>query len=194
VARRIATARPLAACDTARPDSSLARHWWSRWLAPREGYLAVEWLEVAENLHLWAWQLADRAAADRFRRAAQCAESLGRLLGRMHSRHVSHRDLKGSNLLVADSPDGPRTWLIDTDGVRIRAHLSARRRAADLARLATSVEAHPWVSRTVRWRFLQAYAAQFPRGSVDPRSLWKAVARRSQRQIARKRRQGKPIL
>jgi len=177
LSRRIATPRPLAVCA-----------------APRESYLAVEWLEDAENLHLWAWRWGQRAAAERLRQASQCATSLGRLLGQMHSRHISHRDLKAGNLLVADGPGELRTWLVDTDSVRIGRWLSARRRAADLARLATSIEAHPWVSRTVRYRFLHAYASQFPRGSVDERSLWRAIARRSRRQIARKKRRGRPIL
>jgi len=193
-ARRIATARPLAVCDARRWHGASNLPAWLRWFVPRESYLAVEWLEGAENLHLWTWRWAQRPDAERLRRAARCAESLGRLLGRMHARRVSHRDLKASNLLVADAGDEVRTWLVDTDGVRIHRRLSARRRAADLARLATSVAAHPWVSRTVLCRFLRAYAAEFSRGSIDKRLLWRAVERRARRQIARRKRQGKPLL
>lgn len=192
--RRIATAKPLAVCDVPRSPHPADGSWWSRWFAPRESYLAVEWIEGAENLHLWAWRLAECPWEERLRRASRCAESLGRLLGRMHARCVSHRDLKGSNLLVAEAGGETRTWLIDADSTRIHRRLTARRRADDLARLAVSVEAHPWVSRTIRYRFLREYAAWFPRGQIDQRRLWRAVARRALRLIARKKRRGKPLL
>ncbi|MBN1588400.1 MAG: hypothetical protein JW888_02695 [Pirellulales bacterium] len=186
LARRIATARPLIMCDGRRSRSG--------WFPPRESYVAVEWIEGAENLHLWAWRLAERSSAERLALASRCAAALGQLVGRMHARCVSHRDLKGSNLLVAVAGREVRTWLIDMDGVRIHRHLPARRRVGDLARLATSVEAHPWVSRTVRYLFLRAYAKQFPRGTIEERSLWRAVARRAGRRIARKKREQKPLL
>ena len=181
-ARGIATARPLVVREPRRGGFR------------RESYLATEWIDGAENLHLWGWQLAERPAAQRLRLAARCAESLGRLVGRMHSRHVSHGDLKGSNLLIAERDDELRTWLIDVDGVRIHRRLSPRRREADLARLATSLEAHPWVSSAIRYRFLRAYAAESPPATIRCKSLWRGVARRAARLIAKKRRQGKAVL
>lgn len=194
VARRIDTARPLAVCDARREDRPNPWAWWPRWLPSRESYLATEWIDGTENLHLWAWRLAKRPPEERLRWARRCAESLGRLLGRMHARRVSHRDLKASNLLVKVVGKDVRTWLIDTDGARIQRRLSARRRAADLARLATSVEAHPWVTRSVRYRFLREYARQFSRGEVNEKSIWRSVARRAKRLVSRKKREGKPVL
>ena len=194
LARRIATARPLAVCEGHIWDRSARSRRPAGWFQPRESYLAVEWIEGAENLHLWAWQLAQRPLAERLDLASRCAESLGELVGRMHARCVSHRDLKGSNLLVARRGREVKTWLVDMDGVRIHRYLSARRRAADLARLARSVEVHPWITRAVRYRFLRAYAKQFPRGFVDERALWQAVGRRARRQITQRKRKGKPLL
>jgi tRNA A-37 threonylcarbamoyl transferase component Bud32 len=194
LARRIATARPLAACERRRHDHAARSRLLPSWFPAPESYLAVEWIDEAENLHLWAWALAERPVVERLRLASRCAESLGRLIGRMHARCVSHRDLKGSNLLVSADGSELRTWLVDVDPARIRRRLSASRRAADLARLATSVEAHPWVTCGVRYRFLRAYAAQFPRGDIDEKALWRAVARRARRQVNRKRRRGKPLL
>ncbi len=194
VARRIATARPLAVCDGHPWDRAAGARRSAGWWQPRESYLAVEWIEGAENLHLWAWRLAERPPAERGHLVRLCAERLGELVGRMHARCVSHRDLKGSNLLVAQRGRELQTWLVDMDGVRIHRHLSVRRCAADLARLATSVEAHPWVTQAVRYRFLRAYAKQFPRGFVDERSLWQAAGRRARRQIAQRKRKGKPLL
>jgi tRNA A-37 threonylcarbamoyl transferase component Bud32 len=184
LARRIATARPLAVVESRRSGRS----------GSRESYLAVQWIEGTENLHLWGWRIADRPVRERLHLARRCAKSLGALLGRMHAKQISHRDLKGSNLLVAERENELRTWLIDTDGVTIRRRLSPRRLAADLARLATSVEAHPWVTRSIRYRFLRAYARQFPRGAIDEKKLWRAVSRRSLRQITKKRRLGKRVL
>lgn len=180
--RGVDAARPLAVCQPRR--------------TPRRGesYLATEWIEGSENLHLWAWRSSALETSQRLRLAALCAVSLGRLLGTMHAARISHRDLKGSNVLVSGCGQTVRTWLIDADGVRIHRRLAARRRAADLARLAASVEAHSWVTRSIRYRFLQAYALQFPRGEVDCRALWRAVAVRAGRIVGRKRRQGKPLL
>ena len=180
--RRIATARPVAVCDLRRP--------WYRC----QSYLAIEWVEGSENLHLYAWKLAGENAEERFRRAAQCAHSLGALIGRMHARQVTHGDLKGSNLLVVEKDAGVQTYLVDTDGVRIADRLTPRQRAVDLARLAVSVEAHPWVSRTVHLRFLRAYAREFAPQEVPWKSLWYDVSRRSRQITRRKKRRGEPVL
>ena len=192
LARGIATARPLAMCEI--------RRFWFR----RTSYLFTEWIEAAENLHLYGWQLADLPIRQRLRSAARCAESLGRLIGRMHSLQIAHRDLKGANLLVAqgntaNGNDRLQTYLIDLDGVQIRRRLSPARRAANLARLAASIQAHPWVSRTVCCRFLHAYADQFPPATVsmdavDWKSQWRNVAARSRRIVQRKRRRNQPVL
>ncbi len=183
----IATARPLAMVER------------RRGLLRRESYLATEWIEGAENLHLFGWRLAERPLDERLQCAGECAESLGQLIGRMHARQITHRDLKGANLLVGQTVEGSgnsdlTTWLVDLDGVRLTKRLSPARRAADLARLAAGLPAHPWVSRTVCWRFLRAYAAEFPSEAVDLKRLWYEVAARSRRSILRKRRGGKEVL
>ena len=180
--RRIATARPVAVCDLRQP-----------WYRCRS-YLAIEWIEGSENLHLYAWKLAAQNVRDRSRRTAQCAQSLGQLIGRMHARQVAHGDLKGSNLLVVEKDAGVQTYLVDTDDVRIADRLTPRQRAVDLARLAVSAEAHPWVSRTVRLRFLKAYAREFAPQEISWKSLWRDVSRRSRRTIRRKRRHGEQVL
>lgn len=182
LAREIPTARPLAMCQ---PGGS----WFFR-----TSYLATEWIEAAENLHLFFWRLASRPIDQRLRCAALCAESLGRLVGRMHALQIAHRDLKGANLLVAHRGDQLATYLIDLDGVRFCRRLSPARRAANLARLAAGVEAHPWVTRTVCRRFLRAYADQFPSGAIDWKPLWREVAVRGRRIVQRKRRSGNQVL
>ncbi len=63
-------------------------------------------------------------------------------------------------------------------------------RAADLARLAVSIQAHPWISRTIACRFLRAYQRQIgstaggwkPLGSPSPAAARELPARTPQKQ------------
>jgi tRNA A-37 threonylcarbamoyl transferase component Bud32 len=182
LARGVQTARPLAMCQ---PRGS--------WIF-RTSYLATEWIEGAENLHLYARRIAARRSDRRLRSAARCAESLGRLIGRMHAQQIAHRDLKGANLLVTQREDRLITYLIDVDGARFCRQLSHARRAANLARLAAGLESHPWVTRSVCRRFLRAYVGQFPPGTIAWKPLWREVAARSRRIAERKRRRGEQVL
>ncbi|MGA2031727.1 MAG: lipopolysaccharide kinase InaA family protein [Thermoguttaceae bacterium] len=165
-----------------------------RWRLMEPSYLATEWIEGGENLHLYGWRLAWYPNRERAARASRCAESLGRLIGLLHAAQIDHRDLKGANLMVVERGSDVRTFLVDLDGVRLRKRLAFRRRAANLARLAAGLSAHPWVTRSACCRFLRAYAAQFPSGAVEWKPLWRAVATRSGRLTRRKRRRAEPVL
>jgi len=180
--RGIPTARPVALWEPRR-----------RFLRKRS-YLATEWIEGAGNLHVYAWQLAHCPVEERFGRAARCAESLGRLVGRMHAAGIVNRDLKGANLLVVEQEDLPLTYLVDPDGSRAVRQVSASQRGSDLARLAVALEAHRWVGRSICCRFLRAYAAEFPPGEIAWKSLWHDVARRTRRVVHRLRRRGEEVL
>lgn len=181
----------LRGIPAARPVAAIDRRWpWYRC----ESYLAVEWIEGSENLHLYLWRMADQLHDVRMRQANRCAVSLGRLLGRMHAQRVLHGDLKGSNLLITDRDGQIESHLVDVDDVRLNVDTSLSRRAADLARLAASLEAHPWVSRTAPMRFLRAYLKEAGRGGFDWKALWRAVARRSEPITRRKRRKKQAIL
>ena len=179
--RGIPTAPPVAAFQPA--------GW--RWRGT--SYLATEWIEGAENLHLFGWRLNACPMDERLRLAAVCAKSLGRLLGRMHAAGVSHRDLKGANLLVVERRAEVATYLVDLDGVRVRRNLGAARRARDLARLAAGLEAHRWITCAVCCRFLRAYAAEFS-CNIEWKPLWRAIAARSLRIVRRKRCRGQQVL
>jgi len=180
--RGIPAAQPVAAVDRRRP--------WYRC----ESYLAVQWIEGSENLHLYLWRIAGRSHNIRMRQANRCAESLGRLLGRMHAQRVLHGDLKAGNLLVTDHDGKIESHLVDVDDVRLDVDTSLPRRAADLARLAVSLEAHPWVSRTVRLRFLRAYLRECGRTALGWNTLWRAIAKRAERITRRKRRKKQAVL
>jgi len=180
--RKIPTARPLIVCQ---------RH---SAAAVADGYLATEWIEGAENLHQYARRLAELPASRRLRRAAAAAERLGALIGRMHAWGVAHGDLKAANLLVVEKEPAPVAYVIDTDDVRAFRRLGLRRQSRDLARLATGIEAHPWIGRTLLARFFRAYRRQFPPGQVDWKCLWRAAWKRSRRESRRKRSRGRPVL
>ncbi|MEA1950646.1 MAG: lipopolysaccharide kinase InaA family protein, partial [Planctomycetota bacterium] len=195
LSRGIATPRPILVCEPGRVNRSAI----TQQRQERAAYLATEWIDGSENLHLWAWAIAEQTPQKRMQLATSCARSLGRLIGRMHARQISHGDLKGSNVLVVDAGDGGdkqpiATLLIDLDGVRIHRRLPRKRQVADLSRLATSVAGHPWVGNSLRMLFLRAYAAEFPRGSVCCKSLWRVIAKKSGKQIAEKRQRGDAIL
>ena len=192
LSRRIDTPRPVLVCEPARAFST--RPWRNS-----TAYLAVEWIDGAKNLHLWAWSLSKLPQEERMRRAYECARSLGRLVGRMHSRQISHGDLKGSNILVADDDAGaeirpPKTLLIDLDAARIHKRLPQKRQVADLARLVTSLAAHSWAGNSLVRRFWASYTAEFPRGTIDRHSLWRAVADRNKKLIGKKQKRGENVL
>ena len=180
----------------------------------RETYLAQQWLPGTENLHLWIQHLLqlETSLTERLHRVRACAEQAGRMLGRMHAAGISHRDLKGTNLLIHDPKSEsnhktkaslPDLWLIDMDGVRTGRFFSwsqkkprtlrPGRRAADLSRLAVSVEAYPWITSSIRAVFLRAYASQFKPDEIDLKRLWQDVARVARRRLRKKRRRGGAI-
>jgi tRNA A-37 threonylcarbamoyl transferase component Bud32 len=181
LARSIATPQPLMAC--------LLRGWASRGAS----FLVTQWI-AGENLHLFGWELAKWPPDERLRVAAACAESLGRLIGRLHAAGATHRDLKAANLLVVDNDAGPETWLVDLDGLRIGGPVSFDRRARDIARLAAGLAAHPWVTRSILRRFLRAYAREFPQNAIAWKPFWRAIAVYADQIIRRKRKRGEQVL
>ncbi len=99
----------------------------------------------------------------------------------MHAWRISHRDLKGGNLVVTDTPDGPDVYLIDLDGARLRRWLAAGARMRDLARLSASMRLHPWITRSCRLRFLQSYARELGLAADDWKTMWRQARRLEKR-------------
>lgn len=176
---------------TPRPLAVVECHGWRR---RGVSYLVSEWIEGAENLHLFGWRIAAEGPADRLHIAAACAEELGRMIGRMHNANISHGDLKAANILVRFSEDTLSTYIIDADDVCVHRRLDGRKQLADLARLATGLTAHAWVSRSVCMRFVRSYAGQFPPGQIDWKTLWREIVERSGRVSRKMQRRGERIL
>ena len=109
----------------------------------------------------------------------------------MHAWHIAHRDLKGCNLMLVEREADVEAYLIDLDGVRVGRSLSFATQARNLARLATSIEAHPWATRGDRLRFLRAYLREMSPGKSAWKPLWRATAAKSRaitRSLTRRRR------
>lgn len=165
LARGIPTARPLVVCEPRKNYHG-------------DGFLVTEWLTGAEDLHLYAWDLAKRPVDQRRRRIREVAEAAGKIIGRLHDQGFTHRDLKGNNLLVRELPDGVEMFLIDLDGLRQGTRPAQATCCKNLTRIALSAEMHPWVSRTDRLRFLRAYLKRYDaKAAIDWKPWWRETAR-----------------
>ena len=126
------------------------------WAIDRPGWLVTDWIEGTEDLAVARRRLCALPPAVAHRAAARYAAAVGGLLGKLHAAGASHRDLKPNNLLVALAPGRtPAAWVIDLDAVTFPRRLTAGRRRRDLRRLFRD---QPGLPRTVRARFLRAYA------------------------------------
>ncbi|MDA7980432.1 MAG: hypothetical protein MPJ50_16865 [Pirellulales bacterium] len=191
--RGIPTARPICCLST-----------------KSEEFLATEWLHGAENLHLFAWRIAELPTQERDELAIRAAVALGQTIGRLHWWRIRHRDLKGCNLLLTqtsstmcegDEKESPQSMrgcqvtasIVDLDGVRILRRLPYGARVRDLARLAVSASAHRWIGAGVREAFLSAYIKASKPDRFDEPQLKRSVATRAEKMVAHMRRQGKLI-
>lgn len=101
---------------------------------------------------------------------------LADLIQRLHSFHLSHRDLKATNILVRPHADKPvEIFIIDLRGVTHSYWLTTSRRRKDLARLALSAITTLKVSRTDLLRFLFRYLKT--EELAHRRTWWKQIAR-----------------
>ena len=72
----------------------------------QEGYLLVETVADAADLHTAANCLANLTATERRLQLRYRIEQIARLVRELHRRHVSHRDLKAMNILIAPVATG----------------------------------------------------------------------------------------
>ena len=164
LARGIATARPLAV------------------IVPRatrlsgDGFLISEWLEGAASPAEFLQLLRPFEPRARLRRTRVAAHKLGDLLGRMHARNISHRDLKPGNVLLQDREHDIAAYVVDLDGAGLCARVSRRVRIRDLSRLALGLEACPDIARTTRLRFLKSYLAAAGDKTWNWKTAWRDLA------------------
>ena len=146
-----------------------------RWHQPmKPSYLALEWLGQANNLTAYSDRLREMPIHEARHRLRSAVEKLGELIGTMHARRISHRDLKAGNLLLINKPSSVEAYVIDLDGARRAFWLSAGRRLKDLSRLALAMESQEILTHADRLRFLLSYL----RARGDSAGEWKSHWRR----------------
>jgi len=165
---------------------------------PHEGYLLTE--KVADALELLSFvdHLNTLPTAEGRAHMRRLIDRLGQLIGALHQRRLSHRDLKAANLLVSGvsslAAGGEiQVCFIDLVGVRRPLKLRRSRRVQNLARLNTSFHDHPGLTRTDRLRFLRVYLRWGLRGRIGWKRWWRQIEEATADKIRRNLRNGRPL-
>jgi serine/threonine protein kinase len=127
-----------------------------RW--PRKGYLLMDYVEHARTL--------SEVLTVTPRLPRRIVLALAHLLGDLHNRGFSHRDLKLTNVLI--DPAG-NLHLIDLDGVRPYRKLPMERALRDLARMGQELMPTWKRFQSIAWKFFLLYCRQ--RGLNNAREL-----------------------
>jgi serine/threonine protein kinase len=202
--RDLPTARPLLVLHRRRHG---LRH---------EGYLLMEKVENALDLHAFVQRLAELPDAERTPLLRRLVEQTARLILELHRRNLAHRDLKATNLLVNSFSREPKAsavagvsdpghkpvlasgsrlnlTFIDLVGVSRHGSLSERRKLHNLARLHVSFCQNPLLTRAEKLRFLRVYLQWGLFGKQDWKRWWRQIQRITQAKLERNRRVGRPI-
>jgi tRNA A-37 threonylcarbamoyl transferase component Bud32 len=163
---------------------------------PREGYLVMEKVSDALDLAEYNQRLASQPTAVRQPLLRDMLVRIGRLLGTLHQRQLSHRDLKAPNLLLRMDTDGltvKEVLFIDLVGVRRHGKLQRRRRVQNLARLNASFRQQSGLTRTDKLRALRAYLAWGLHGRLGWKRWWNEIAAATEAKARRNQRLGRPL-
>ena len=190
--RGVATARPLAVLHRRRRGLY------------HEGYLLTEMIPDALELNRHVAALDALAPLPRRRALRSCIDRVARLVRELHRRHLSHRDLKAVNILVASESGSspvaghwplaaPSVWLIDLVGVHRHRRLPRARRVQNLARLHASFCRDPALTRTDKLRFLRTYLQWGLRGKEGWKQWWRDIEAATRAKVARNARRGRPL-
>jgi serine/threonine protein kinase len=183
--RRVPTPRPLAIIE--------------RFAGPfiRESYLVTQLIPNSLSLKEYAAQIVEKLPTDeRRRRVRSLIPKLAGLVRVMHHRNISHRDMKGSNFLVAPcdlSVESPEIYLIDLAGVQIWRNVPRKRCLQNLSRILVSLRTTGAFSSTDFLRFLFAYQPGIRRSPKTWKDLWRFLDRRAAEKIARNRQLKRPV-
>jgi hypothetical protein len=174
------------------------------------GYLLLDKVPDAVDLGVCVANLATHP--DGRVRCAALRDQVARLVGLLHERGLSHRDLKAPNLLVSPAlwsatlPERPeaappmtagstpsQVWFIDLVGLARHGNVGRTQRVRDLARLAVSFLRHPAITNGDRLRFLLVYLRVGLGGAIDWKSWWREIAARVMAKVERNRRLGRVL-
>jgi tRNA A-37 threonylcarbamoyl transferase component Bud32 len=163
-----------------------------------EGYLITEKVPDALELHRFVDHLDTLPAVERRAVLRRLIDRVAGLIGTLHQRRLSHRDLKAANLLVSGvsvlaAGGEVQVCLIDLVGVRRPLKLRRSRRVQNLARLNTSFLNHPRLTRTDRLRFLRVYLRWGLRGRIGWKRWWRQIEEATANKVRRNLRNGRPL-
>lgn len=152
--RGIPTAKPLLFYDV-------------KWLFfPKTSFLLTKELENCQTLHDYVDIFPKAPKGTVFLEKIELLQKLGRLLRAMHTRGISHRDLKGTNILIAHKSF---LYLIDLDGFKTRTSIGIQRRLKDFRRLVRALKLLKTITKTDILRLLKSY---LPFSSHEEYSYW----------------------
>jgi serine/threonine protein kinase len=160
-----------------------------------QGYLLTLKVPAAVELPRFLDNLLSPSCANRRAIIRSRIDQIARFVGQMHRRGVSHRDLKGPNLLISGTGDCDTADLnvIDLVGVTLARRLSINRRVQNLARLNASLGSHPALTRTDLLRFLRIYLQWGIRGNSGWKDWWRAIGEATCAKQERNARNGRPL-
>jgi hypothetical protein len=149
-----------------------------------ETILVTEDVCPATNLRAFMINtLGDIPAAKRREFKQVITEQLAMLLRKMDFNHFSHRDMKGTNILLRNMPfeytnqqaKDIQVILIDLDGLTMNVRKEELGELKALVRLSYCVDYSEYVTRADRARFLKAYLTQFGSGRPNWKGLWRKI-------------------
>jgi tRNA A-37 threonylcarbamoyl transferase component Bud32 len=178
--------------NTARPLAVLHR---SRAGLLHQGYLLTLKINDAVELPHFLRNLFSVSREARHIMVRRAIDQIARFIQRMHWRGVSHRDLKGSNLLISESglKDTRDISVIDLVGVTLARRLRRDRCVQNLARLNASVGNHPALTRTDLLRFLRVYLQWGILGKSGWKDWWREIGEATRAKQARNVHNGRPL-
>lgn len=135
---------------------------------PCEAYLLTEFLPDSQTLDLVTF-------------SPELRDATARLIAKMHSTGICHRDLKAANLLRSQG----QLYLIDLVGLERQIEVSVTRCQRDLTRFYVSSISMPAVTHTQRLRWIKCYLAQNKHDPATWKVWWKAIAARSLDKLAK---------
>lgn len=170
-----------------------------------EGYLLTEKVPDALDLRTFADRMAALPEVERRSLLRGHLEQIARLVGELHRRGLSQRDLKAANILMspercpwtllppAQPPLPHEPWLIDLVGISRHRRLSRRRRIQNLSRLLASFWQHRLLTRADKLRFLRTYLQWGLFGRGEWKAWWQAVDAATRAKVEKNLRSGRPL-
>jgi hypothetical protein len=174
----------------------------------RQGYLLSLKIQNGVELPRFLDDLLSLPPPERRNLLRDRIDQVARLIRELHRRGVSHRDLKGANILTRAVPSltaaplredakpnssTPDVCVIDLVGVTIPRWLSHKRQVQNLARLSASVCRHPALQRADLLRFLRVYLQWGLFGRARWKGWWRAIEKATRAKIERNARLGRPL-